>query len=126
MKISEMQSQIITNNKLNIQKPKDVNDQKDPKLVKSSKELEALFISYVLKSMEKTIPNNDSGEKNNLSKMMFSSVMGKEIAAQGGIGLADFIYKSLAETGVNPLGKIKENFDIQSLYNLNTLRSSDE
>lgn len=126
MKISEMQSQIITNNKLNIQNPKDVNDQKDPKLVKSSKELEALFISYVLKSMEKTIPNNDSGEKNSLSKMMFSTVMGKEIAAQGGIGLADFIYKSLAETGANPLDKIKENFDIQSLYNLNTLRSSDE
>ena len=126
MKISEMQSKLITNNKLNIQNPKDVNDQKDPKLVKSSKELEALFISYVLKSMEKTIPNNDSGEKNSLSKMMFSTVMGKEIAAQGGVGLADFIYKSLAETGVNPLDKIKENFDIQSLYNLNTLRSSDE
>jgi len=52
--------------------------------------------------------------------------MGKEIAENGGIGLADFIYKSLAETGENPLDAIRKEHNTNYLNIINNLRSSDE
>jgi Rod binding domain-containing protein len=100
--------------------------QKNQKLVKASKELESIFLSHMLKAMEQTIPRDKSSSSGNLAKMMFSSVMGKAISKQGGIGLAEFIYKSLLETGENPLDKLKSEKDIDALYHINSLRGSDE
>jgi len=100
--------------------------QKDKKLAEASKELEAVFISYVLKAMEQTIPKDKDSGSNNLAKMMFSSVMGKAIAEQGGIGLNEFIYKSLAESGENPLHKIKMNSNLDALYHLNSFGGTDD
>ena len=62
-----------------------------------SRDLEAIFISQLFKAMEKTVKSSQTEGSNNLSTMMFSSVMGKAVAEQGGIGLAETIYQSLAE-----------------------------
>ncbi len=74
------------------------NDQhRDLQLREKSRDMEAIFISQLFKAMEKTAGGGVLGEsKNNLSSMMFSSVMGQAVAEQGGIGLADMIYQSLA------------------------------
>jgi len=48
-------------------------DSKDKKLLEASKELESVFISHVLKAMEKTIPRDEKSSSNNLAKMMFSN-----------------------------------------------------
>ncbi len=64
-------------------------------LRKKSKELEAVFLTRLFKVMEKTIPRESTGQ--NLSTMMFSSVMGDALAESGGIGLSDMIYRSLSE-----------------------------
>ena len=94
---------------------------KDPKLVKSAKELEGLFVSFVLKSMEKTVPRED-GKKNNLADMMFSSVMGKQISEQGGLGLAKFFYNSLAQQSPKKLAELKEKINTPTNYLINPSR----
>jgi Rod binding domain-containing protein len=64
-------------------------------LLKKSKELESVFLTQMIKSMEKTIPEGMGGSKNSLSSMMFSSVMGDAMSEGGGIGLSKMIYASL-------------------------------
>lgn len=82
-------------------------EKKDEKLWKASQEMEGVFLSILVKAMEKTVPDGSlTGSKNSLSKMMFSSVMGKEIAENGGIGFAKQIYQSLKETGKTDIDKL--------------------
>jgi len=67
----------------------------DLALRKKSRELEAVFLTRLMKVMEKTIPKESSGQT--LSTLMFSTVMGDALADSGGIGLSDMIYRSLSE-----------------------------
>lgn len=78
----------------------------DLALREKSKELEAVFLSHLIKVMEKTIPKESSGQS--LSTMMFSSIMGDAIAGSGGIGLSEMIYRSLSEEGTSALGKMDD------------------
>jgi len=76
----------------------DKTKEREIQLRKTSQDLEAVFLTQMFKAMEKTIPKDAlTGSKNTLSSMLYSSVMGKSIARQGGLGLADVIYKSLLE-----------------------------
>ena len=68
---------------------------RDIQLMKKSNELEAVFLTQLIKSMEKTIPDGLGGGKNSLSTMMFSSVMGDAMTSGGGIGLSKMIFTSL-------------------------------
>ncbi len=78
------------------QKP--TTDKEDKKLKESAKQLEGLFLSFMLKAMEKTVPKfDDKKDSNNLATMMFSMVLGEDIADKGGVGLADFIYRNMKE-----------------------------
>ena len=72
---------------------------RDLQLLKKSKELESVFLTQLIKSMEKTIPEGMGGGKSSLSNMMFSSVMGDAMSAGGGIGLSKIIYASLRSRG---------------------------
>jgi len=77
-------------------------DQRNAQLREKSKELEAVFITQLIKSMEKTIPEGMGGGKNSLSTMMFSSVLGDAMAQGGGIGLSKMIYTSLKTMDGSP------------------------
>ncbi len=80
---------------------------KDRKLREASKQLESVFIGFVLKAMQKTLHKGPlSDGENNLASMMFSSVMGKEMAEKGGIGLAEHIYRSMSD---------REDIDLEEL-----------
>lgn len=89
------------NNQFKLEDGKQSNSSVDPRQIKineKAEEMEALFLTQMVKAMRKTIPKNSwSGTKNenNLSSMMFSSVMGKALAKSGGIGLAKKIASSL-------------------------------
>jgi len=74
--------------------------ERDIKLKETSQKLEASFLTFVFKAMEKTVPKTSltGGSSNNLSTMMFSTTMADAVAEQGGMGLADQIYHSLKET----------------------------
>ena len=64
------------------------NRSKDIKLKESTEKMEAAFLNFVFKEMEKTIQKVkiDESSDNNLSSMMFSTVMADSIAEQGGFG----------------------------------------
>ena len=81
-----------------IDQPKTV-EARDIKLREASRKMEAAFLTYVFKTLEKTIPKTSIAGKtgNNLSTMMFSTVMADAVSEQGGIGLGDQIYQSLKE-----------------------------
>jgi len=77
------------------QKPT-TNNKEEIKLRSGAKQLEGLFLTFVLKAMEKTIPRFDNKQNsNNLVSMMFSTVMGEDLARHGGVGLAKFIYQHM-------------------------------
>lgn len=73
------------------------NTARDVKLRETSRKMEAAFLTYVFKTMEKTIPKSklSGAGGNNLASMMFSTVMADAVSEQGGIGLGDQIYQSL-------------------------------
>ncbi len=75
--------------------PADPENKKEARLREVSKKMEAQFLNTLVKTMEKTIPREN--EKQNMVSMMFSGVMSKAMADQGGIGMADFIYAALRE-----------------------------
>jgi len=101
-------------------------DREELRLRQTSKDMESIFLSVMIKAMEKTIPKNKNSQSNNLVNMFFSTVMGKEMAGKGGIGLADLIYESLKEKD-EPI-RLPESIPVQYdvLSQINSLRSEDE
>ena len=62
-------------------------------------DMEALFISYLLKEMRATIPKTgylDGGKGEEIYTSMLDSRLAKEMAAERGIGLSQLFYESLA------------------------------
>ncbi len=95
MKIQQIQAPMPKAIKTS-QKP--TTDKEDQKLRESAKQLEGLFLSFLFKTMEKTIPKFDKKDHSNtLVSMMFSTVMGEDLAEKGGVGLAKFIYESMKD-----------------------------
>ena len=96
------------------------------RLRQTSKDMESIFLGIMIKAMEKTIPRSKESQGNNLVNMFFSTVMGKEMAGKGGIGLADLIYESLKarEGGVQLPDSFPVQYDV--LSKINSLRSDDE
>ncbi len=97
------------------------NSSRDAQLLKKSKELEAVFLTQLIKSMEKTIPEGLGGGKNTLSTMMFSSVMGDAMSQGGGIGLSKMIYSSLKK--MDGLPDLQELGGENYLQTLNILQN---
>jgi len=94
----------------------DLNNKDDAKLRDASKKLEGQFLTFMLKAMENTVPKDKEKDKQNLGSMMFSKVMGEEIANNGGIGLADFLYESLKANGGSPALNIQNlGFNLQDI-----------
>lgn len=68
------------------------------KITEQSKELEKLFVTYLVKALEKTIPEGIfNSNQSNLTSMLFSTVMADAIVERGGFGLSEMIAKSLSE-----------------------------
>lgn len=81
-----------------------INDSEDAEMRRACKDFEAVFISYLLKSMRRTIPKTGLAQ-NELCCDIYTSMMDDEIAnavAKGpGIGLADALYRQLTERKIS-------------------------
>jgi len=120
-KVGRMDSSPKNQNLSNKEKERDI------KLRQTSKDLEAIFITQMFKAMEKTVPKSSlMGSKNTLASMMFSSVMGQALANQGGVGLADVIYRSLKEKETLPsLEEVKSNPLLDNVQDFRLLNDSE-
>lgn len=117
MKVSDLSQQAVQFKSLK-KEPRPA-EERDPKLMDSARKLEGLFVGYMLKAMEQTIPKDADSKSNSLASMMFSTVMGEDIARKGGIGLTDFIYNALKENGQKELPQLPADLTDISMYNLN-------
>jgi len=104
----------------------DLLDKEDQKLRDASKQLEGQFLTFMLKAMEQTVQKGDDNEKSNLASMMFSSVIAEDVAQNGGIGLADYIYKALKENGSEALKNMPLNISEIPLPNIKLMGYDDE
>ncbi len=71
---------------------------RDSKQWKVAKDFEAMFIQQMLQAMRKTIPDGGLTEESNGRKIftdMLDESMSKQASEQGGLGLAEMIYKQL-------------------------------
>ncbi|MCD6375111.1 MAG: hypothetical protein J7L94_06255 [Caldisericaceae bacterium] len=101
----------LTQNTIKAVEKPTTNNKEEIKLRSSAKQLEGLFLTFVLKAMEKTIPKFDKqSSSNNLVSMMFSSVMGEDLAKHGGVGLAEFIYQHMKKDDVQKLNLPAQNW----------------
>ena len=74
----------------------------DAKLKKTCQEMEGVFLNMMLQSMRATLPK-DSLESKGMQKetmqSMFDMDLTRHLAAGGGIGLADMMYRNLKNQG---------------------------
>jgi Rod binding domain-containing protein len=72
----------------------------DPKALKAAKDFEAIFLRTLLSSLEKTTSINGGAAKPTTGQSTYGSMvvgaLADNISANGGIGLADIVAKSLS------------------------------
>jgi|AntAceMinimDraft_14_1070370.scaffolds.fasta_scaffold07568_3 flagellar protein FlgJ len=67
-------------------------------LKKACTEFESIFITHMLKTMDKTIDKGGllgNSNENKMIKSMFNERLGNSIARSGGIGIGDMLFEKL-------------------------------
>ena len=80
--------------------------QDDAKLKKTCQELESVFLNMLLKSMRDTVPKSKIGGNTQQTETMQSMLdmeMTRNMAAAGGTGIADMLYRNITHPGVATL-----------------------
>jgi Rod binding domain-containing protein len=75
-----------------------VNDENGGRLRAACSEFEALFINFLLKEMRATVGKSglmDGGQAEEVYTGMMDTEMARDLAAKGGFGLADILYRQL-------------------------------
>ena len=75
-------------------------EQRDKDLKAASVQMEAIFLKMLYDGMWKTVPKDELfGDDNamDIYRDMYHAELTKQMAMDGGIGLADFIYNQLSE-----------------------------
>jgi len=75
-----------------------VNDENGGRLREACSEFEALFINLLLKELRATVGKSglmDGGQAEEVYTGMMDTEMARDLAAKGGIGLADILYRQL-------------------------------
>lgn len=75
-----------------------VNDENGGRLREACSEFEALFINLLLKEMRATVGKSglmDGGQAEEVYTGMMDTEMARDLAAKGGFGLADILYRQL-------------------------------
>ena len=73
----------------------------DARLKKACQEMESVFLNMLLKSMRSTIAKTELGGSNlqqDTMQSMFDMEMTRNMAAAGGVGIADMMYRSLSRS----------------------------
>ena len=76
----------------------------DKEIREIATDFESLFVRQILKEMRKTIPKNGFLEQSNSTRMymeMGDDALAKEIAQQGGLGVADLVFEQLKDARDN-------------------------
>jgi len=83
-------------------------------LWKACQNFEALFMGYLIKSMERTLPEG-SLAGSGLPDLMFNQVMGSALSEGGGIGLAELLYRDLQSNNLESGSENDKGVSLQDL-----------
>lgn len=75
-------------------------DKDDQKLRATCKEMESVFLNYMLTQMRSTVPKvtlMGDNSKTDIFQSMLDGELSKNMAQAGGIGIADMIYRQLSQ-----------------------------
>lgn len=75
----------------------------DAKLKKACQEMESVFLNMLLKTMRDTVPKSELGGNSQRTETMQSMMdmeMTRNLAAAGGTGIAEMMYRNLKNPGV--------------------------
>ncbi len=75
-------------------------DKDDQKLRATCKEMESVFLNYMLTQMRSTVPKvtlMGDNSKTDIMQSMLDGELSKNMAQAGGIGIADMIYRQLSQ-----------------------------
>ncbi|MFB0515235.1 MAG: hypothetical protein ACETWG_01375 [Candidatus Neomarinimicrobiota bacterium] len=97
----------------------------DKRLWKACQNFEALFMGYLVKSMERTLPQGTlSGS--GLSSLMFHQVMGSALSEGGGIGLAELLYRDLQSKHPQDPSENDKGISLQDLLTYRVRKENDD
>ena len=68
-----------------------------PTLHQACQRLESVFISYLLESMRKTVPETNKGVHKSIYTSMMDTGIARVVAEGPGIGLASVLYRQLSQ-----------------------------
>jgi peptidoglycan hydrolase FlgJ len=72
--------------------------QEEAKLKDACQQFESLFLSQVLKEMQKSIPKNEGeGKDKEMYQEMMYDEISKSMASSGGVGLANILYQQMKD-----------------------------
>jgi flagellar protein FlgJ len=75
----------------------------DAKLKKACQEMESVFLNMLLKTMRDTVPKSELGgntQRTETMQSMMDMEMTRNLAAAGGTGIAEMMYRNLKNPGV--------------------------
>lgn len=86
----------------------------DKQLWKACQNFEALFMGYLVKSMQRTLPQGTLANSG-LPNFMFDQVMGSALSEGGGIGLAEILYRDLQSKTYQDSSENDDGISLQDL-----------
>ncbi|UCH63664.1 MAG: rod-binding protein [Fidelibacterota bacterium] len=97
----------------------------DKQLWKACQNFEALFMGYLVKSMERTLPQG-SLSSSGLPDLMFDQVMGSALSEGGGIGLAELLYRDLQSQTFRDSSENDNGISLQDLLTRNVRKEEND
>ncbi len=98
---------------------------RDQKLWKACQNFEALYMGYLIKGMESTLPEG-SLSGSGMPDLMFNQVMGSAMSEGGGIGLAEMLYRDLQSKHLQSDADNDEGVSLQEYLLRGTGKENDE
>ncbi|MGB5157866.1 rod-binding protein [Desulfobacterium sp. N47] len=80
--------------------PVDIQKASQEKLKKTCQDFEAIFLTYMLKTMRASVSDSGMADKSHESDMLYSmhdEKLSEEMAGNGGMGLANMLFEQLMD-----------------------------
>jgi len=97
----------------------------DKQLWKACQNFEGLFMGYLVKSMQRTLPQGTLSNSG-LPNLMFDQVMGTALSEGGGIGLAEILYRDLQSKALQDSTENDDGISLQDLLTRHVIKEEND
>ncbi len=97
----------------------------DKQLWNACQNFESLFMGYLVKSMQRTLPQGTLSNSG-LPNLMFDQVMGSALSEGGGIGLAEILYRDLQSKALQDSSENDDGISLQDLLTRHVIKEEND